>query len=276
MPLAVLTIIAAALIAWPGQTVKQTDQVQYRIGAGGTLKIETASGNIAVQSWDGHTVKVTALRRAQTASELAGLRVAAKTAGGDVSLKAIYPHVCTDCDISFEIAVPHGVSVEATTASGAINATNISGRLSLDDSSGNISVLHASGQVVARSASGDIRIDGAEGSTICKTASGGIKITGLLGDLDARAASGNVSARFADLAAVRSIELEAASGDVSLAMPRGTGATINASTMAGSIASDFGAPRQGYAGATLFRTIGDGRVKVQLSVASGDIVVSAI
>ena len=273
---AFLAVSVATLIAWPFQTVNRTDEVQYRIGTGGMLKVETANGNIAVQTWDGHTVKVTVLKRAQTESVLADLHVNASAANGNVTLKAVYPRTCMDCEISFEIAVPHGTSVEATTASGAINATNVSGKLSLEDLSGDISVFHASGSIVARSASGDIRVEGAEGPIVCKTASGRIEITGLLGDLNARAASGNVSARFADLAAVRSIELKAASGNVSLAMPRSTGATIDASTIAGSIASDFGAPRQGYAGALLLQTIGDGRVKVQLSVASGDITLRAI
>lgn len=274
---AALAIATAALFSWPFQSVKQTDEAQYQITAPGTLSVETASGNIRVQTWAGSSVKVVVHKRAQTNEVLAALRVELNATNGDVTLKAIYPHACSNCDISFDIAVPRSVSVAATTASGAIRIADVGGSLSLDAASGDVAVQNAGGSVAVRTSSGDIRVDGAAGSVRCTSASGDIRVGGVRGDLDARTASGDVSARFGDLAAVHSIALEAASGDIALALPRGAGATINAKAAIGSIANDFGvAPRHGYVGATLLQTIGDGRVKVQVKVASGDVVLRAI
>lgn len=274
---AAAVISVVALLAWPFQTVTQTETSRYPIGPHGVLSVETASGDITVRAWRGNTINVVVRKRAQTNEKLADLKVETSTSDGNLTLRAMYPHFCANCDITFDIIVPKNVSVVASTGSGAIHASNVGGGLRLDDASGDISVEHAGGALFARSSSGNITVDHAAAEVTCRAASGRINVTGARGDLDAHSASGDVSARFADLAAVHSIALETASGSISLAMPRGAGATINASTISGSIASDFGLePREGFAGATLQQKIGDGRVKVQIEVVSGDVNVHAI
>lgn len=270
------TLLVAS--AWPSSNVvKQTDSASYPLGAHGTLRVENASGEIHADAYDGSMVSVVAHRQASSQDELAHVRYEASVAGGDVSIKSIYPSHCTNCEISYEIQVPRSAALVATTSSGDIRATGVGGDEDLDAASGDINVRQAGGRVHAEAASGKITIAGVANELRVKTASGDIAVSDAKADVDARAASGNVTARFASMGAVRAIVLEAASGDVVLAMPRGTGAAISAQTDAGSIQSDFGqAPHEGYAGATLAQTIGDGRVKIDLSAISGSIKLRAI
>jgi DUF4097 and DUF4098 domain-containing protein YvlB len=264
--------------AWPfTQVVKQTDTSSHPIAPHGTLSVENLSGNIRVDAYGGSTVNVVAHRQASSSDVVAQVRVEATASGGNVSIKSMYPSHCVNCEISYEIQVPRSTALAATDASGDINVTAIDGDTNVTTESGDIHIHQAGGRVIAKAASGNVTVDGAASSLLAKTASGDISITGAVGSVDARASSGNVTARFASIGSVAAIKLEAASGDVLLAMPRGAGAAISATTEAGSIQSDFGqAPRAGYAGATLAQTIGDGRVKVDLSAASGSIRLRAL
>jgi hypothetical protein len=279
-PVAILiaggTLVVAS--AWPfSHVVKQTDKASYPLAAHGTLSIENASGDIRVDAYDGSTVSIVAHRQASSDDVLAQVKFEASASNGNVSIKSIYPSHCVNCEISYEILIPRASALAANDSSGAIKVTALGGDANLNTASGDIEIHQAGGRVFAEAASGKITIDGAAGVLRAKTASGDISVSGATGNVEARASSGNVTARFASIGSVREIKLAAMSGDVMLAMPRGTGAAISAETEAGSIQSDFGqAPHAGYAGATLAQVIGDGRVKIDLSAASGSIRLRAI
>jgi len=269
------SVIVASM--WPFSGVSQTDTSEYPIAAHGTLSIDNASGNIRIQGWDGSNVKVVAHRRAQSKDVLANVRFEATSSDGNLIIKSVYPNHCTNCDISFDVQLPRSAAVTAKDSSGDVAVTGIGGRLNLDTASGNIDVRQAGGPVEATAASGDINVTGAAQSLRVRTSSGSIKVDGATGSVDARASSGNVSASCANVMGVSDIRLEAASGDVKLAIPRNVGAAIAAETDSGSIRTDFGqAPHEGYAGATLAQTLGDGRVKINLTAISGSITLQAI
>jgi DUF4097 and DUF4098 domain-containing protein YvlB len=269
------TLVVAS--AWPSHVVKQTDTASYPLAAHGTLHIENASGSIQVDAYGGSTVRVVAHRQASSDDVLAQVRVEASATDGNVSIKSIYPSHCMNCEISYEIQLPKSAALSVSDSSGNVKAVGIGGDATLSTASGDIEVRQAGGRVSAEAASGSITIDGAASPLHAKTASGNINVSGANADINASAASGDVTAQLANIGGVRAIRLEAISGDVVLAMPRGVGAAITAQTSAGSIQSDFGqAPRAGYAGATLAQTVGDGRVKVDLSSTSGSIRLRAI
>lgn len=269
------TILA---FAWPfSQIVKQTDKSSYPLAPNGTLTIHNASGDIRVDGYDGTTVRVVAHRQAASADVLAQVKVEATTAGGNVSIKSVYPSHCVNCEIAYEILMPRTAALAAEDSSGAIDVSAVGGDVNVITQSGDIGIHQAGGRVFVEAASGKITVEGAAGQLHAKTASGDVDISDATGNVEARASSGNVAARFAKFGSVREIRLDTASGDVMLAMPRNADAVISAETDAGSIQSDFGqAPHAGYAGATFAQTIGDGRVKVDVSVASGSIRLRAI
>jgi DUF4097 and DUF4098 domain-containing protein YvlB len=262
--------------AWPWNTVKQTVESTYPIAAHGTLSIENASGDIAVESWNGSTVKVVVRKEASSSDELGRIGVNATASGGDVTIKTVYPSHCTNCDVAYDIKVPRAAALVAEESSGDMKITDIGGPAHLQTASGDISVVRSGGLVIAQTESGTITVNGA-GSFRGKTSSGDIKLQGTTGDVDARAASGNVWAQLANVGTLGAIKLETASGDVTLTIPRGSDATIEAQTQDGSIRSDFGqAPNAGYAGATLAQILGTGRVKIYLDAASGSIRLRAL
>ncbi|MBV8081631.1 MAG: DUF4097 family beta strand repeat protein [Candidatus Eremiobacteraeota bacterium] len=274
--LALATPVVALLLSG-FQELSATTNSTYPIAANGTLTVTTQSGDIKVQSWNGNTVKMTVNKHAQTQAVLDSLSVDVAITDGNVKVKAEHPHTCTDCDTSFDIQVPRSVNVRAHTASGNLNVAEIAGTADVGSESGNITVTDVRGAIDAGTESGEIRVEGPGASVHCKTSSGNITIKGARGDLDAQAASGNVSARVDEMTAIRAIDLRTTHGNVTLAMPRNAGATIAASTVAGSIDSDLGqTPSQGYAGATLAQTIGNGRVQIKLSTTAGNVELRAL
>jgi DUF4097 and DUF4098 domain-containing protein YvlB len=273
-----IVIAGGALViasVWPTHTVKQTVGSTYPVAAHGTVSIENASGDIDVETWDGSTVSVVAHKEASSADDLARLSVVATASGGDVTIKTVYPRNCTDCDVEYDVKIPRGATLVVDDSSGNIKVTGLGAPARLHAASGDIRVQRAGGSVTAETENGTITVNGAV-SFHGKTASGNIDLQGASGDVDASAASGNVSAQFSSIVSLGQIRLETASGDVTLVIPRGSDATIAAQTESGSIRSDFGQPRSGYAGASLAQTVGNGRVKITLSAASGDIRLRAL
>jgi len=254
------------------QGVSQTTVSTYPIAAQGAVGISTVSGDIKVSSWDGSTVKVTAEKTAQTQAVLDQLKVDAVANNGNVAVKAVYPPSCTNCGVSFDVQVPRGVSVTAHTESGNVRVMEISGTADVHSASGNLVVTNVGGMVNADTSSGNIRVQSPGAAVHCRTSSGNIDITGARGDLDALTANGNVKARLDNISDVHGIMLRTTEGNVELALPRNASAIFDVSTTAGSIRSDFGqVPTQGYAGASLTQTLGDGRIKVKLNTTAGNV-----
>lgn len=270
---ATLLVSAAAALAafWPVSVVKQTVTLNYPLSRAGTLSVENVSGDIHVQSWSGSSVKIIAYKQAENSDILARLTIVAHSSNGNLSIESIYPRSCSQCDIDYDIQVPRGAALAARTASGDIRTVAIGGGVDVQTLSGDIDIRGTGGTVGAKSASGAITVDGAR-TLRAKAASGDIKISRVSGDVEASTASGDVSADFATVSDHRSITLSTLNGDVTLVIPRGTPAALLASTVSGSIQSDFGqSPDERYAGASLEQTIGGGSVRIHLTTTSGDI-----
>ncbi|MBV8170626.1 MAG: DUF4097 family beta strand repeat protein [Candidatus Eremiobacteraeota bacterium] len=267
---------ALALATW-SQSVSQSITSSYPIAAQGTLTVSTPNGDIHVTAWDGPTVEVAADKRATTKVELDKLKVDVNVENGNVYVKSEFPRTCSECELSYEVRAPRGVRVSAHTANGEVRVSEIAGSVDVATSNGNIRVTNSGGTVDTESASGSIRIENAGGAVHSKTSSGNIEISGARGNVDAHAASGDLNAQFSDLASVGAIALGTANGSVTLGIPRNAGASIAASTLSGEISGDLStSARQGFAGVKLERTIGDGRVKINVSTLSGDVVLRSL
>jgi DUF4097 and DUF4098 domain-containing protein YvlB len=75
-----------------------------------------------------------------------------------------------------------------------------------------------------------------------------------------------------DLGTTRRVKLSSVNGRVELAMPKDANAHLSASTVSGSISSDFQLPvHHGWVGADLDTTLGSGTTRVELSSVNGGI-----
>jgi len=95
--------------------------------------------------------------------------------------------------IDYDITVPHGTQLEASSGSGDLRLQDVGGPLKANTGSGSIQVSGATGIVALQTGSGDIRADlHAAQDVKAHTGSGGIHLQGVAGSLYAQTGSGDV------------------------------------------------------------------------------------
>lgn len=156
--------------------------------------------------------------------------------------------------ITCAIRCPEGTAIKTRTKSadlrvsgtaGDIDHATASGDSDLDDVAGDIHVRSASGDVSGRAvsgranvntASGDVSLGAIRGATAINTASGDVSLDAAETDLKVNTASGDVSV---DAVVSGEIGLNAVSGDIRLAVRRGTGVYLDCTTVSGSTRSEL-------------------------------------
>ena len=256
--------------AWP--SVHSTSKQTYPLTADGLVAIQNASGDVTVTGSSSGGVELTITKTAWSDDDLARLSTTVQPEADHISIAAVYPRHCSNCDISFQLRVPQGAHVAVDTASGDISVTSIGGPVRADSASGDVELHSVSGEVHAHSSSGDLRLANVTGPIDAVDSSGDIEATGLAQDADLVSSSGSVSASFARFDGVRDVRLESTSGDIELTVPRGVGFHVDASTSSGSIDSNLDLPvRDRNVGAAVSAQVGSGNAAVQLRSTSGDI-----
>lgn len=118
------------------------------------------------------------------------------------------------CNVSYSLTVPKGVTVMATTASGNIQVADIAGPLQLKSDSGDVGAVNPVGNLIAKTASGNVAVTGAQSGIVTATSD-----------------SGDVTLGFA--VAPQEVSADSASGNVNVAVPTGGSYDVQASTAAG-------------------------------------------
>jgi hypothetical protein len=133
-----------------------------------------------------------------------------------------------DCDVSYEIVAPAGVTLDGELRSGDVHLTGV-GATDLRVTSGDIRVDDASGPVELQATSGDIRVLDAASTVKVKSTSGDVQAINAAGAVDLEVTSGDITAKLANPASVR---VRAHSGDVEVIVPPGK-YKVNADTGSG-------------------------------------------
>jgi hypothetical protein len=184
-------------------------EVDVRGEAGDITLVPTGGSQVVV---DGHAKGTLWLPRMETRID-----------GGRVAVRGAC-HVVTfgSCHVSFVIRVPAGIPIAVRASSGDVSVKGLSGPVSIKASSGDVEVADLSGDASVKLSSGDIEARGLGGRALLETSSGDVEATELRSRIvSARATSGDV---FVDLAtAPERVNAAASSGDVTIAVPRGTG-----------------------------------------------------
>jgi DUF4097 and DUF4098 domain-containing protein YvlB len=156
--------------------------------------------------------------------------------------------------LDLTIKVAAGSSCDVNTASADISCVGDLEALGLSTASGDVTVASASGPVSVKTASGDIfidrvgdevRIDSTSGDTQIGEVAGNVDIKSTSGDVTVGRCGGSVFAhaisgdiQFKEISAGRA-EIEAMSGDISVAVAPGIGVYLDLSAMSGDVRSDL-------------------------------------
>jgi len=285
--------IAAALLAAaaaPAAGQRERDEYSSRIdttiafGRGGTVELQLTNGEIIVSGWSRDQVRVRAT------SERSELRMDAS--GGYLKL-GLRSGTSRSGDTRFEVSVPVGTRVRATTTSGDIRITGSRGEVEARTQRGDIVVEEVASSADITAFSGDVDVSNVDGRLNVNVLSGDVQVRRVTGDIEVKTVSGEVEVREARSQAVRvnstsgdivfdgtidgagRYELETHSGDVDLTLPANVGATLIVSTYSGGIESDFPLTLQpggvGTDGKRFTFTLGRGGARITAESFSGDI-----
>jgi hypothetical protein len=262
--LAIVSLVAltAASAAWAGVTVRErSDRTEEARGLS-RLVVENARGSVQLRPSADGRLHIAAVKtcRAETRERAQGYaqetRVQAGREGSEYVIRVRYPRKVEvrigfwdlfkdetwenggplpRVDVRLVVDVPAGLTVHATTSSGALDSDGVSAAQVLRSASGDIGVRGARGTLQITTASGDVDASDVAGATISAasgdvfvngagrsarvtTSSGEITVNGARDSLVLRTASGDLQVDDSPVA----LWAETASGDLSVRTAAGS------------------------------------------------------
>jgi len=225
-----------------------------RVGAGQSIEIKGINGPITASRASGGQVEVTATKRGGDRGDPDDVTFEVVDHADGVTICAMYPSRDEDepnecapgsrgrmnvkdnnTKVTFTVRVPDGVNLIAKTVNGEIEADRIGG------------------DVRATTVNGDVAVTGA-------------------GVVEARTVNGSIEASMGRGDWSGDLEFSTVNGTITVALPDGVGADVRASTVNGSLETDFPLTVQGRWGPKSLRgTIGNGGRGLHMSTVNGAI-----
>jgi Toastrack DUF4097 len=260
MRMAAIGIVAGGLtwFTWAqGPAARQQQGQDFawhgHLAAGQTLTIRGVNGDIEALPASGGDVEVTAVKQARR-SDPDEVKIEVVPGDDGVTICAVYPgryrgedNEClpgggghndthdNDTQVDFTVHVPRGVNFAGRTVNGDVRASSLESNVSAHSVNGGVDVS-TTGYAEGSSVNGDVR------ATL-----GRADWTGTL-------------------------EFRSVNGEVTVVLPAGVGADVTASTVNGSIDTDFPLTVQGrFSARRLHGTIGAGGRQLKLDTVNGSI-----
>jgi len=141
--------------------------------------------------------------------------------------------------ITVALKVPKEADLEVQTGDGSIEAQPISGRLSLSTGDGSIKADGLQGEIRLHSGDGSIRATGLAGRLTADTGDGSMNVRGRFDVLDLSSGDGGIEAAAESGSKVEAAwSLHSGDGSITLRLPEGLGAELDARTGDGGISLD--------------------------------------
>ncbi len=172
--------------------------------------------------------------------------------------------------IDYEVTLPKGSHIEASTGSGDIETQDVGAGLKADSGSGSVRARQVHGPAFLQTGSGDIELEqNAQGEVRAQTGSGSIRIRDMNGALRAQTGSGDIEASGKITA---DSKLETGSGSVRLSLGNSAGYTLDATTGSGTIHTQAPIQMSGALnGHHVNGTVNGGGPTLRIVTGSGDV-----
>lgn len=238
-----------ALFAGKARGQDRTFDWSGQVAAGQTLELKGVNGSVNARPASGSGASVAA-RIEGHGDDPSEVRIEVVEHGGGVTLCAVYPDEDNECapgdggslssegsdvEVRFEALVPQGVHFTGRTVNGEVDASDLRG------------------DVTARTVNGAIRLS-------------------TTGSAAAHTVNGTIEAEMGALSGAGPYRFETVNGGITLTLPEGTGADVEARTLNGGVTTDFPLTVQGRFGPrSLQGTIGGGGPGLRLETTNGSI-----
>jgi hypothetical protein len=159
-----------------------------------------------------------------------------RTSGGDIRITDVHGPVdmhTSGGDVRVEQIEGE---TRVNTSGGDIEVTRLNGDLDAKTSGGYIHLDDVVGKVMARTSSGNVIASGVRGDSDLKTSGGDIRAT-IDGKIAAHTSGGDVTAEL--VGTNRGISVSSSGGDLTVRVPKGTTAELNAATSGGSVRTEL-------------------------------------
>src|SRR5688572_8408430 len=241
------TPLVACIVGVDSQGQIVREEKRFSVDGAPDLRLTTFDGAIEVRGTDGSQVLVEIEKRGPTREAVDELRVEATQDGRRIDVEVKRParegmgfgiNVSTSAKLI--VSVPRHATVLARTGDGGIRIEAVEGRLELRTGDGSIHVSDVKGELVLNTGDGSITVDHAEGRLTLETGDGGVNVEGNLSVVRMHTGDGSIVYR-ADTASRMDDDWEISTGDgsVSIYLPPGFNADLDAHTGDGRIRNDL-------------------------------------
>lgn len=276
--LAALSTAAAGGCVLAAETYSAREEKRYAVTGTPDVIATTFDGTIELQGWDRNEVVVEIERRGRTKEAAERLEVNARQDGSRISVDVTRPKGWTGwfgnrAWANLRISVPRSVDLRARTGDGSIRAENFGGRVELRSGDGRIEGTALSGDLNVHTGDGSVRLDRTSGTADLESGDGSITAAGTFGALRVHTGDGSVTVRAEAGTQIGSDwSITTGDGGVTLYLPEGLGAEIDAHTGDGHISTDFPIQVQGRVGGRDLRArLGPGGRQIRVRTGDGSI-----
>jgi DUF4097 and DUF4098 domain-containing protein YvlB len=232
-------LVCVAALAFGDEPLRESFDRSYPIAAGGRVSLSNVNGGVQVNVWDQSTVRVQAVKEADSRDELEKLKIEVSATASSVAIETRYPHgTHTHLSVEYALTVPKGVALDPITL-----------------------------------VNGDLTVSGLGAGVTAKLVNGEARLSGLVGDVEVNTVNGKQLVELQRLSSGQRVELETVNGSVELRLAPSVAAEVEATTVIGHLSNEFGLPvnRHGYVGADMNGAIGSGGGRVRLKSVNGGI-----
>jgi len=239
---------SACVVSVDSQAQIVREEKRFKVTGTPELHLTTFDGAIEIQATDGQDVSVDVEKRGATKEVVDGLEIVTTQDGNKISLEVKRPRAESLSGLGFHqsssarliVSVPHDANIVARSGDGSITVERVNGRLELRTGDGNIRAANVGGELVLETGDGAVTVDGARGRLDVDTGDGGVDVSGRLTTVKLHTGDGSIIYR-AEPGSEMADNWEVTTGDgsVTLYLPNGFNADIDAHTGDGSIRNDL-------------------------------------
>jgi len=220
------TLIGPACIEITGSDLGKyvgRDEKHFSVSGKPEVSLRTFDGSIEVRPWDRNDVQVVIEKRGTSKAATDTIEVHAEQNGNRITVEARVPQshgfrFGYSRSARLIVSVPASSDVSAHSGDGAIDLDGVTGHLQLTSGDGSIRALHVSGELDVHTGDGSVTVSGKLAAVRARSGDGSVRIN---------ADSG--SSPTADW------DITTGDGSVTLVVPDGFGAELDAHTGDGSI-----------------------------------------
>ncbi len=276
IPLAVLSLALTGPLA--GQDIVGRNETTFTlseaVGEGAWVRIATFNGRVEITQGSGRRVEIRAVKNIRR-GETSDIGFVVRRVEGGITVCAVWVDQ-DECSgegnmqsgdrsgnwsrthqgqVEFTVQIPAGVRVKA--ASG----------------NGDVRVAGAGPQVIAATGNGRVMVQDAGGPVEASTGNGEIRVITVTGPVSASSGNGAIDVSIGKLDRSTDMKFTTGNGTVTLRLPDGFGAELDASTGNGTVSTDFPIQlRGGRLNRTRLRGIlGDGGGRLSVISGNGDV-----